>query len=41
MDKIKRILIWLVVLGLIAYFIFLPIDITRKKPEKVSPVRAY
>jgi hypothetical protein len=41
MNKITKFLIWLVVLGLIAYFIFLPIDITRKKPEKVSPVRVY
>jgi hypothetical protein len=41
MDKITKVLIWLVVLGLIAYFIFLPIDITRKKPEKISPMRIY
>lgn len=37
MTKITKIILWLVGISLLAYFIFLPIEIKRKKPEKVSP----
>ncbi len=37
MDKLTKILIWMVALILLAYFLFVPFEITRKKPEKISP----
>lgn len=37
MTKITKIILWLVGLSLLVYFIFLPIEIRREKPEKISP----
>ncbi len=37
MDKIAKILLWLIGLILLAYFLFVPFEITRKKTEKITP----
>ena len=37
MLRITKIILWLVGLGLLNYFIFLPIEIKREKPRKISP----
>jgi len=41
MKKIIKIIILIFVLGLVVYLTFLPFEIWRKKPEKVSPIRIY
>jgi hypothetical protein len=41
MSKMIKIIVLVFVLGLVAYFLFLPIEISRKKPEKFTPVRIY
>jgi len=41
MSKIIKIIVLVFILGLVVYFLFLPIDISRKKPEKVTPLRIY
>jgi hypothetical protein len=41
MGKIIKIVVLVFVIGLVAYLLFLPIEITRKKPEKFTPIRIY
>jgi hypothetical protein len=41
MGKIIKIIVLVFVIGLVVYFLFLPIEISRKKPEKFTPVRIY
>jgi hypothetical protein len=41
MSKIIKIIVLVFVLGLVVYLLFLPVEITRKKPEKFTPVRIY
>ena len=38
MIKVTRIILWIVVLSFLAYFIFLPIEVKREKPTKISPI---
>jgi hypothetical protein len=41
MSKIIKIIFLVFVIGLVAYLLFLPIEISREKPEKFTPVRIY
>jgi len=41
MGKIIKIIVLVFVMGLVIYLLFLPIEISRKKPEKFTPVRIY
>jgi hypothetical protein len=41
MSKMIKIIVLIFVLGLVVYLLFLPIEISRKKPEKFTPVRIY
>lgn len=36
-----RVLIWAIVILVILYFIFIPIDFIRQKPQTISPVKIY
>lgn len=37
MQKITRIILWIIGLSFLIYFLFLPIDISREKPSNISP----
>jgi hypothetical protein len=41
MSKIIKIIVLIFVLGLMICFLFLPFEISRKMPEKYTPVRIY
>jgi hypothetical protein len=41
MSKMIKIIAFVFVIGLVVYLLFLPIEISRKKPEKFTPVRIY
>jgi hypothetical protein len=41
MSKMIKIIVLVFVLVLVIYLLFLPIEISRKKPEKFTPVRIY
>jgi hypothetical protein len=41
MRKMIKIIVLVFIIGLVVYFLFLPIEISRKKPEKFTPVRIY
>jgi len=41
MGKIIKIVVLVFVIGLVIYLLFLPIEISRKKPEKFTPIRIY
>jgi len=41
MSKMIKIIVLVFIIGLVVYFLFLPIEISRKKPEKFTPVRIY
>jgi hypothetical protein len=41
MSKMIKIIVLVFIIGLVVYLLFLPIEITRKKPEKFTPVRIY
>jgi hypothetical protein len=36
-----KIIVLVFIIGLVVYLLFLPIEISRKKPEKFTPVRIY
>jgi len=40
-EKITKIIIWIIVLGVISYFLFLPTNIFRQPPQGVSPSQIY
>jgi hypothetical protein len=41
MSKIIKTIVSIFIIGLVVYLLFLPIEISRKKPEKFTPVRIY
>jgi len=41
MNKIIKIIVLVFVGGLVFYLLFLPIELSRKRPEKFTPVRIY
>jgi len=41
MSRIIKIIVLVFVISLVVYLLFLPIEISRKKPEKFTPVRIY
>lgn len=38
MSKINRTIFLIITVSLFAYFVFLSVDITRRKPKEISPV---
>jgi hypothetical protein len=41
MRKMIKIIVLVFIIGLVVYLLFLPIEISRKRPEKFTPVRIY
>ncbi|GIW67441.1 MAG: hypothetical protein KatS3mg096_309 [Candidatus Parcubacteria bacterium] len=41
MDRITKILVWLIVIIFFIFLFFTPINIYRQEPQKVSPIRVY
>lgn len=38
-QKFSKFVVWAVGLSILAYFLFLPVDFTRKKPQEISPIQ--